>query len=251
MNLENNLTFTSAVLLGILIGFKHALEGDHVIAISTIKNDKNKIVNTIWVGISWGLGHSIPLIILGSVVLLLKNQILDQINNLSSFFELLVAIVLIFLGLQIIIRNFRNKNQFHTHSDVNTSLHTSHNINERKINNHEDNHYLIGMLPFIRPKSFLIGVLHGLAGTGALMVTLLPSHSNFFNGIIFLFSFSIGTILSMSFVTIILFVPLKQISSPKLLKIITSILGIGSIFLGTILFSDLAVGTSYTSILWY
>ena len=251
MNIENNLTFTSAIIFGALIGLKHALEGDHVIAISTINNDKKKIVNTIWIGISWGLGHSIPLLLLGSVVLLLKNQILNEINNLSTFFELLVAIVLIFLGLQIIVRNIHNKNQFHTHSIENTSIHTTHNINQRKKHNHEDKHFLINLIPFIRPKSFFIGVLHGLAGTGALMVTLLPNHSNFFNGIIFLISFSIGTILSMSFVTIILFAPIKKINSPKLLRITTSIFGIGSIFLGTILFSDITIGTNFTSILWY
>ena len=251
MNIENNLTITSAIFFGILIGFKHALEGDHVIAISTIKNDKNKIINTIWVGISWGLGHSLPLLLLGSIVLILKNQILDEINNLSGFFELLVEIVLIFLGLQIIIRNFRNQNYFHTHSKNHKSLHTSHNINERKNNNHEDNHYFFSLIPFIRPKSFFIGILHGLAGTGALMITLLPNHSNFLEGIIFLVSFSIGTILSMSLVTIILFAPLKRISSTKALRIITSTLGAGSIFLGTILFSDITIGTNFTSILWY
>ena len=40
MNIENNLTLTSAIIFGALIGLKHALEGDHVIAISTINNDK-------------------------------------------------------------------------------------------------------------------------------------------------------------------------------------------------------------------
>ena len=251
MNIENNLTLSSAIFLGIFIGFKHALEGDHVIAIATIKNDKNKILNTIMVGVSWGAGHSIPLLVLGSTVLLLKNRILDEINNLSSFFEFLVAIVLIFLGSQIIIKNIRNKNLLHSHNKDQISLHVSHNKNQRNKNDHEDNHYLMSFIPFFRPKSFLIGVIHGLAGTGALMVILLPNHSNFLNGIIFLIFFSIGTIISMSFVTVVLFAPLEKINSTKLLQIITTALGLASIILGTMLFSDLWLGSNFTSILWY
>lgn len=251
MNIENNLTFTSAIFLGILIGFKHALEGDHVIAITTIKNDNNKIFNIIWVGISWGLGHSLPLIVLGSIVLILKNQLLENINNLSNFFEILVGIMLIFLGGQIIIRNLLNSNHFHYEKSNKISLHTSHKKNERKYKNHQDNHYFFNILPFIRPKSFFIGVLHGLAGTGALMIILLPNHSSFFQGIIFLVSFSIGTIFSMSFIALVLFAPLKQIKSTRTLKIITSLLGSGSFLLGAILLSDIVIGTNYTSFLWY
>ena len=83
------------------------------------------------------------------------------------------------------------------------------------------------------------------------MVILLPNHSNFLNGIIFLISFSIGTIISMSFVTIVLFAPLEKINSTKLLQIITTTLGLASIILGTMLFSDLWLGSNFTSILWY
>ena len=100
------------------------------------------------VGVSWGAGHSIPLLVLGSTVLLLKNRILDEINNLSIFFEFLVAIVLIFLGSQIIIKNIRNKNQLHTHSKDQISLHVSHNKNERNKNDHEDKHYLMNIHTF-------------------------------------------------------------------------------------------------------
>ena len=251
MTIDNNLTFTSAIFLGILIGFKHALEGDHVIAIATIKNTNNKLFNIIWVGISWGLGHSLPLLLLGSIILILKDQLLNNINNLSNFFEILVGFMLIFLGLQIIIRNIRQSNYFHTHNNKKNSIHTSHMKKERKNKNHEESHYFFNILPFIRPKSFFIGILHGLAGTGALMLVLLPNQSSFFQGITFLIFFSIGSIFSMSFISIIFFAPLRQIDSAKTMIFITNILGAVSVFLGLILLSDIIIGTNFTSFLWY
>ena len=91
----------SALFIGLLIGLRHSTDGDHIVAISTIVRDNKKIINSVWVGISWGIGHTIPLMILGTIILLLKESFLDLYMPFSIYFEFAVAIMLIILGLQV------------------------------------------------------------------------------------------------------------------------------------------------------
>ena len=60
------------LFLGFLLGLKHATDTDHVVAVSTIASEYRNVWRGIWVGVSWGLGHSTPLLALGVVILVLK-----------------------------------------------------------------------------------------------------------------------------------------------------------------------------------
>ena len=67
----------SALIVGLIIGFAHSTDGDHVVAVSTMARDFRNVFKGLWVGLSWGLGHSTPLLILGILVLLFKQSIID------------------------------------------------------------------------------------------------------------------------------------------------------------------------------
>ena len=53
---------TSAIIIGLILGLRHSLDGDHIVAVSTMARDFKSYFRTLWIGFSWGLGHSTPLI---------------------------------------------------------------------------------------------------------------------------------------------------------------------------------------------
>ena len=103
--------------------------------------------------------------------------------------------------------------------------------------------------PQFRPKSFVIGIVHSLAGSSAVMLILLPSINNFFKGILYILMFGLGTILSMSLMTLLLSFPFtigrKNIN---LTKALSGVAGILSSTLGLLLGSDVIFNTKF---IWY
>src|SRR3989338_3772304 len=94
---------------GLLLGVKHAIEADHVIAVSTIVSEQRSPSKAALVGTYWGVGHTTTLFIVGIVTLLLKVSIPERI---SLLLELLVGFMLIILGTKSILK--RNIS-YHTH----------------------------------------------------------------------------------------------------------------------------------------
>ena len=66
----------AAIILGFLLGLKHATDADHVVAVATIVNEFKNAFRAVWIGASWGLGHTIPLLILGIIILTYKEVVL-------------------------------------------------------------------------------------------------------------------------------------------------------------------------------
>ena len=108
------------------------------------------------------------------------------------------------------------------------------------------------MIPFFRVKSYAIGIIHGLAGSAAVMLAILPTSKNFLSGFIFLVSFSLGTMISMAIMTVVMSFPFVVSSrSDKIGNVLISIAGVLSILLGIALGSDVIFETNLTGILWY
>ena len=91
----------AAVILGFLLGFKHATDADHVLAVSTIVNEYRNIFRGLWIGASWGLGHTVPLLVVGLIILAFKGPVMDVYENIAPVFEFGVGIMLVFLGIQL------------------------------------------------------------------------------------------------------------------------------------------------------
>ena len=77
----------SALFLGFLMGLKHATDADHVVAVSTIASEYRNAWRGIWVGGSWGLGHTTPLLVTGIIILLFKEVALDRYHVVTPFLE--------------------------------------------------------------------------------------------------------------------------------------------------------------------
>ena len=198
-----------ALTLGFLLGLKHATDADHVVAVSTIVSEYRNAWRGIWVGASWGLGHSTPLLVLGVIILLLKGAVLDRYEEVASILELGVAIMLVFLGAQVFwnLRRGRLHVHEHTHDDAtHLHIHATHELNADAGIETPHGFFRPGR-PFFRAKSYFIGIVHGLAGSAAVMLVLLPEIELFWIGVGYLVLFGVGTMLSMAAVTLVLGIP--------------------------------------------
>ena len=170
-----NETIFAVFGLGFVLGLKHATEPDHVVAVSTIVSRNKSIAHSSLAGTLWGLGHTASLFICGSVVLALRLTISE---NLMQWAETGVGVMLVFLGLNSMWRLARPEAPHDHH-------HTSP----------------------IPTRSFFVGMVHGLAGTGALMVLVLATVPTLFSGLIYILLFGLGSIGGMLLLSGLISVP--------------------------------------------
>lgn len=237
----------AAIILGLILGLKHATDADHVVAVTTMVSEFKNPLRSLWVGASWGLGHTTPLLILGIIILLFKEAVLDQYESVAPILEFGVAIMLVFLGLQVFwnLRKGKLHTHHHDHDDgPHLHIHGTHSPEEAPEIEKPHGKFSIGK-PFFRMKSFTIGIIHGLAGSAAVMLVLLPTIESFVAGLSYIILFGVGTIASMSVITIIISVPFAMSgNNMKLNNAVNSIAGLVSILFGLALGSDLALGTT-------
>ena len=234
-----------ALTLGFLLGLKHATDADHVVAVSTIVSEYRNAWRGIWVGASWGLGHTTPLLILGIIIILLKEAVLDRYEDVAPVLEFGVGIMLVFLGLQVFwnLRRGQLHVHEHAHDDPHVHIHATHEPSGEAEAQHG---FFRPGKPFFRPKSYVIGVVHGLAGSAAVMLVLLPEISSFWVGIGYLVLFGVGTMLSMAAITLILGVPFTLSGQfERLNRGVARVAGTASLIFGAALMSDLALDTTF------
>ena len=236
----------AALTLGFLLGLKHATDADHVVAVSTIVSEYRNAWRGIWVGASWGMGHTTPLLVLGTVILLLKEGVLDRYESVAPVFEFGVGVMLVLLGLQVFwnLRRGRLHVHEHIHDDPHMHIHATHEPTAPTETESEHRFFDLGK-PFFRPKSYVIGIVHGLAGSAAVMLVLLPQISSFWVGFGYLVLFGIGTMLSMAAITLALGVPFSLGGQfERLNRGVAQVAGAVSLIFGAALMSDLALGTT-------
>ena len=158
-----------------------------------------------------------------------------------------MGLLLEFLGLQVYWTLKRGRLHVHQHDhdgDDHLHIHGTHPEEETPAVREKHGMFNPGK-PFFRMKSFIIGLIHGLAGSAAVMLALLPTIDSFMAGLAYLLLFGVGTILSMALVTIALSAPFAMSGShDKLNKIVSGLAGTASILFGVALMSDISFGTS-------
>ena len=244
MNTESGAV--AALVLGFLLGLKHATDADHVVAVSTIVNQYKNALRGLWVGASWGLGHTAPLIVLGLIILVFKGAVIDFYDSIAPIFEFGVGIMLVFLGLQVYWNLRKGRLHVHQHAhDGNAHMHihgTHQAVEDPAENSH--NSFSPGK-PFFRMKSFVIGMVHGLAGSAAVMLALLPTIDSFIVGVLYLLLFGFGTVMSMAVITIILSLPFAMSGSRKTINnTVSSIAGAASVILGLALMVEISTDST-------
>ena len=224
----------AALILGLVLGIRHSLDPDHVVAVSTIVGEYRNPLRSFWVGFSWGLGHTTTLLLIGIVIIALRLTIPDRLALLLEFF---VGIMLIGLGLQVIY-NFRKKKVHqHVHEHERDAHHHFHS-HEGVVDHTQEHHQTKGVgKPFLRKKSYFVGTVHGVAGSAALTLLVLTSFESPLVGLGYILLFGLGSVLSMSIMTILISLPFVFSANrlPNLNRVIQLGVGTFSIFFGGLL----------------
>jgi len=229
------------IMAGLMIGLIHAFEPDHISAVSTQLLVKNKnsskkialkevsIISSLR-GAIWGMGHTSSIILIGLIIAGLS---LNIHNNFFLGAELIVGFMLIVLGILTISNKkiFKQKH-FHPHNHSNGISHTHFHNHEQ---DHKQNH---------THKAFLIGTIHGIAGSGSLVALTASTMVNFETMIYFLILFGIGSTIGMTAISGVIGIPFALLSKIKqttkylkyVVSCITFIIGLNIIF--TILLSN-------------
>ena len=180
--------------IGLLFGLKHATEVDHVVAVSTIVTQHRNVLRSALVGALWGAGHTVSLLIIGIVVLSLRIAIPESV---SGWLEFGVALMIIGLGTTALWRSLRHRSDVHVHEhshDGSSHVHVHFHESQTQHNSRRQHSHTISR---IGVKPVLIGMMHGLAGSGALTLLVLTQISSAWLGLLYLWVFGFGSVVGM------------------------------------------------------
>jgi sulfite exporter TauE/SafE len=201
----------SVLLLGFTLGLKHALESDHLAAVATMATGAKSLGRALRHGAMWGVGHTVTLLVVGGSVLVLGRAIP---RRTTDALELLVGVVLIWLAVDVIRRVRALHVHRHGHGDGASHLHAhSHAPEESHVPSaHVHPH------PAIRPRrALIVGMVHGLAGSAALVVVTAQAITSPAVGVLYMLIFGLGSIVGMSLVSLGIALPL-QLSTRRVFR---------------------------------
>jgi sulfite exporter TauE/SafE len=192
--------------LGFFLGLKHATDADHVVAVTTFVSRERSLLRSCWIGLFWGAGHTLSLGVAGSLIILLKLNISDR---LTGWLELIVAAMLVILGVRVLYQIWKEKLHLHRHLHSHVPGKTPHAHWHLHAHGRMDEH--TGWLHFsIRP--LVVGMIHGAAGTGALMLLVLSTIHSPLQALMYIVIFGLGSIAGMLVVSFLLAIPLQWAS---------------------------------------
>ncbi|MFZ0888436.1 MAG: hypothetical protein WA005_08285 [Candidatus Binataceae bacterium] len=219
----------SVLVLGLVLGMRHATDPDHVVAVTTIVTRESRLAVAARIGLFWGLGHTLTVFVVGAGIILFKIAIPVRLGLAMEF---AVAVVLIVLGMSavrqiiraalpaawrapdadrtLIVHSHRHQHgtRTHAHSHV-------HDANGEASRNdlrepHADHRWPSTTALAIRyplTRAFGVGLVHGLAGSAAIALFVLAAIPGPLWGVLYLLVFGAGTLLGMILITTTIGVP--------------------------------------------
>jgi high-affinity nickel permease len=200
-----DISITGALGIGFVLGLRHALDADHVAAVSALVTEKRTIVGSCLLGTFWDAGHTLALMAAAVVVIAFKLTIAPEVER---GLELVVALVLVLLGGHVLLRCLGGA--FHSHSHAHGG----------QVHDHPHAHELDGTdaktghrhrhLRLLRlgGRPFLLGIVHGMAGSAGLMLLTLAAIPSAVGALVYVLVFGLGSTLGMLVLSGLMGVPL-------------------------------------------
>lgn len=185
--------------IGFVLGLRHALDADHLAAVSTVLAERPSFRASSAVGLWWGIGHTLTLLVVGAVVLVWHVRIPEPLAETA---ECAVGLLLIVLGGSLATKLHRERWHVHQHEHHDGARHAhlhSHQVQD----DHRHGHW---MVESVRPLS--IGMAHGLAGSAALMLMILSTTHEVAQGLLSIAVFGLGSIIGMMAIGMTISLPL-------------------------------------------
>jgi len=197
-----SLSIVSLLALGFVLGLKHAVDADHLAAVSTMASERRSLFGSSLIGALWGLGHTISLMLAGLLVIVLHFEITDKMKQSLEFG---VGLMLVVLGVNAL-RKLARGGHVHVHvHEHGGHAHAHPHIHDRKAKEEPHTHH--GLNLGARP--LLVGLVHGLAGSAALMLLVLTTISSPLVGLIYIAVFGIGSIGGMMIMSLLFALPAR------------------------------------------
>jgi high-affinity nickel permease len=215
------ITLLSIVALGFFLGMRHATDPDHVIAVTTIVSRQRSIRQAALVGALWGLGHTITILVVGSAIILFGLVIPPRVGLTM---ELSVGLMLILLGVLNLSGTMRGIAE--TVTPLQPGQHSHPHGHGEYVHRHPHGHNpgqhghaedatpvgwmdrmlgRLGLYQVIRPLA--VGIVHGLAGSAAVVLLVLTTIRVPSWAVLYLLVFGIGTVAGMMLITAAIAVP--------------------------------------------
>jgi ABC-type nickel/cobalt efflux system permease component RcnA len=237
--LEGNISAAAPaglLLLGLITGLRHSMEADHVAAVSTIvAAGKSKLSRAPLLGLLWGLGHTATLFVAGLIVLLLAISIPERISGTLEFG---VGIMLVFLGATTLtgfnvgkfLRGMIRRSNTHAHVHVHKDTGVVHSHDHGHHQDHRHGH-----------KFLIVGMIHGMAGSGALMLFVLSTINSVPLGLAYIAIFGAGSIASMAAMSALISLPFAKARHPKFSLVLRYVAAVITLAIGAGLMYELGV----------
>jgi len=208
------------MLLGFVLGMRHATDPDHVVAVTTIVSRERTMLHAAVIGALWGLGHTLTILAVGSAIILFKLTIPPR---LGLSMELCVGLMLILLGVLNLTGVLRRAMELITIRRLGPRAHSHLMYGRLMIHTHDeagepilmDSVSVLGWTPqwwkklglfhILRPLA--VGIVHGLAGSAAVALLVLTTISQPSWAIGYLLIFGLGTVAGMMLITAAIALP--------------------------------------------
>jgi high-affinity nickel-transport protein len=202
--------------LGFFLGMRHATDPDHVIAISTIVARQRSPRGAAVIGVVWGVGHTLTILVVGGGIILLGWVIPARVGLSMEFSVGLMLIVLGIMNLSGVLGRITeplNHSHAHPHGDY---VHTHVHGHDPEAHPHAPEQTPVGWLDrhfgglslyqLLRP--LVVGIVHGLAGSAAVALLVLTTIRNPGWAVLYLLVFGVGTIVGMMLITSVIALPI-------------------------------------------
>ncbi len=223
------MSLAAILVLGFFLGMRHATDADHVVAVSTIVSRERTLRAAAPIGVLWGIGHTLTILLVGGAIILFGIVISPR---LGLGMELTAAMMLVLLGVTNLATTLRDA----------TVL--ARTIGPEAAHGHAHSHVEpkhAGTRRSLRPLA--VGVVHGVAGSAAVALLVLGTISDPAWGLAYLLVFGIGTIAGMLVITTALAVPMVAAARrfEHFRRTLGTLTGLASIAFGAILVYDIGL----------
>jgi len=215
------LSFLAILILGFLLGMRHATDPDHVVAVTTIVTKQRGIAKAGLIGVLWGLGHTLTIFVVGTMIILFQVTIPPRVGLSMEFTVAAMLILLGVLNLTGMLRWLQEKFTPNSRLPTAAGLRSDADLVGTQCCDLAAQAQLEGVKPKFRLHRMLqnmglynvlrplvIGIVHGLAGSAAVALLVMTTIRDPWWAIAYLLLFGLGTIAGMMLITGVIATPL-------------------------------------------
>jgi high-affinity nickel-transport protein len=202
---SSTISLVSILVLGFVLGMRHATDADHVVAVSTIVSRERRIRSAAWIGALWGTGHTLTIFAVGAGIILFTFAIPPRVGLSMEFSVGLMLVILGWVNLRDFGKNWKGTQKSDGNSPTELGTHEgdtghTHLSVDRSVDAMDRWFGQWTLYQWLRP--LIVGLVHGLAGSAAVALLVLTTLHNSRWALAYLLIFGIGTIAGMMLITI-------------------------------------------------